>query len=95
MKLFEIYCTEQIDLDSHAASNPAEKETINKEKKNKIRSFFAKTQKSPALKKRKKPSEKVNSSNTIESVFFYCSMESAYHILKSGKVFASDIRYMI
>ena len=61
---------------------------------NKILKNFSKKVNPPAPKIEKKHKSDKGESDNKYVVYFYCSLDSAYHILKSGKMFASDLVYM-
>lgn len=92
LRLFEIYCEEQINLENYFATDEEGKNEGIKERRKKI-SYFSRRIKSSGFKEKKKEDSK-DSDKDKNIVYYYCSLESAYHILKSGKIFASDLLYM-
>ena len=93
IRLFEIYCEELMQLTVIAAGTVDEKMAINSEENKKVHAFNKIINKPIAPKQKKsKPNRKKD--NDTQKVYFYCSIESAYHILKNGKMFASDLVYM-
>lgn len=89
LRLFEIYCKEQMDLES-LKKDEEEIEAFISERKIKIRRF--KKILSPNLPKKKKNKNTTNKNKNIACL--YCSLDNAKKILESGVVFASDMSYM-
>lgn len=100
LRLFEIYISEQISTEPLFAEEEASEEKIkllNKERTKNLRKYSKilkpgsqiinlHTQ-TPRISKK---SKEINDS----IVYHYCSLESAYHIIRSGIIFSSDLSYM-
>lgn len=91
LRLFEIYCEEQMNVQIHLS------ESIEKEDKEEIRAIEKERE------EKLKPHRKIKDSvvnilspptENNNKVYFYCSLESAFNIIKSSVIFSSDLSYM-
>lgn len=95
-RLFEIYCEEQINLEVIRAEGVNEEKGIYKEREERFRLF------DELVEENKKENEEVSETDLIRNkddnddnyICHYCSLESAYYILRSGRLFASDLSFM-
>ena len=93
IRLFEIYCEEQIQLESLCVTDEDERKSIEEQERKKLRSFKRRFR-NPVVPKQRDEEKNEDDNKDENIVYFYCSLESAYNILKSGKIFASDLLYM-
>lgn len=98
LRLFEIYISEQISIEIiYAEEDATEIKDINKEKNRNFRKY-SKILKpgSQIINIHTRTPRKSKKSKEIDDsiVYHYCSLESAYHIIRSGIIFSSDLSYM-
>ena len=92
IRLFEIYSEEQINLEKVRAEGVEDKYNLATERRKHIREYLHKYKKQ--IEKETKQSEKDDSQDPYSLVYHYCSLESAFNIIKNQSMFASDLRFM-
>ena len=92
IRLFEIYSEEQIKLEIVRAEGVEDKYNLATERRKHIREYLHKYKKQ--IEKETKQSEKDDSQDPYSLVYHYCSLESAFNIIKNQSMFASDLRFM-
>lgn len=93
IRLFEIYCEEQMKLQILFSKSIKDKdrETIKGIKKEREKRI------APHRKIKKLVKETLSPALSVienKEVYFYCSLESAFNIIKSGVIYSSDLSYM-
>lgn len=93
LRLFEIYCEEQMNFESISAESKEDALGIYNARREK-KEYFSKITS-------KLSSENIEEIKSIQEgekneyiACHYCSLESAFNIIKSGNIFASDLSYM-
>ena len=86
--LFEIYINEQIAIESLCCEDKGERQKLSRLKEANIRKYKRYTN-VPT-----KSRTKVKKTEDPYIAAHYCSLQSAKHILSSGKIFSSDLSYM-
>lgn len=95
LRLYEIYIEEQINLElliHEDDTDEKEKRALCQERRNIIKRYRRRFDPPKPKKQEDKKNQKDEEENFICS--HYCSLESAYHIMNSGKMYASDLTYM-
>lgn len=99
LRLFEIYILEQIRIETTNAEEDTTEEDIkflNKERNKNLRKYSKILKPGSQINLHSQTPRKSKKTKEIEDsiVYHYCSLESAYHIIRSGIIFSSDLSYM-